>query len=62
MKVLRLDNQHWTSLATGSVDELRSPYVPLETLLEVVREKFVSLNSLKLDRIRKFDDEDLVNL
>ena len=41
---------------------LRPPHVPLQTLLGVVGEKFVSLRSLKLERIRKINDEDLVNL
>ena len=59
MKMLRLVIRHWSSWATGSTDELKLPGVPLETLLEVVGEKFVSLRSLKLDRVRKIDDEDL---
>lgn len=62
MKMLRLVNRHWSLCATESTDMLRPPAVTLETLLEVVREKFVSLRSLRLDRIRKIDDEYLANL
>ena len=41
---------------------LRPPNVLLETLLEIVSERFVNVRSLILDNIRKVDDEDLAIL
>ena len=62
MKESRLINRHWSSWATRAIGVLRPPNVPLETLLEMVAEKFVDARSITLYKIRNTDDEDVVTL
>ena len=38
------------------------PDAPLEPLVDVVANRFINVRSLKLDKLMKIDDEDLVTL
>ena len=62
MRNLRLVNRHWSSWAKSAIQMLTPSNVPLCTLLIMVIEKFVNLRSLKLERMEKICDEDLVSL
>ena len=63
MKDLRLVNQHWSVWATRTIGVLRPPPdARLETLVDVVDKRFINVRSLRLDKLRKIDDEDLVTL
>ena len=62
MKELQLVNKHWCSWATGAIETLRPPNVPMRTLLMMVADKFVNLRFLKIGNIKKVADEDLVNI
>lgn len=62
MKELRSVSWHWSSWSSRAIEVLRPPNDLLETLLEIVAERFVNVRSLILDNIRKIDDEYLTTL
>ena len=60
MEKLQLVNQHWSSWATRTIRVLWPPNVPLETLVEMLGERFVNVRSLDLDNITIIDGEGLL--
>ena len=63
MKELRLVSRYWSPRATSAIGVLRLPkHVLVKTLVETVAKSFINVRSLKLDKVERIDDENLVTL